>query len=197
MATDLWQQGVPLTLLSEAPDAQTLAGGLVNGIVPKTNMVFDSLAHRAATLIGAQAAREGMLTYLKSEKRWEWYDGSAWLYLTPGPWQPLTLASGPPLIVAFYGSPGYRVVAGGIEFRGGVKRNDGADFSVGGGAETTIASLPAAIRPSSDRAFVIAASANAMLARGTVTSAGLITVAAVPSLATTWVDLSAIRYNLG
>jgi hypothetical protein len=75
VATDSYGQSVPYPTLSEAPDAETGFEGLVNAMVPRSNMRFASASARNATLTSPTA---GMVAYLVSEKQLTIYDGSSW-----------------------------------------------------------------------------------------------------------------------
>lgn len=75
--TDIYGQNISLALVSDSPNAQTLAGDLANGILRLAVLAFDSAAHRGATLVGDAAPVEGMVTYLRDGNALEFYNGSA------------------------------------------------------------------------------------------------------------------------
>lgn len=79
MATnDPYAQEISIAALSDAPSAQTLAQNIVNGITPHVVLWFTSASERAATLVGAYAATEGMVTWLQDANRLDVYDGTGW-----------------------------------------------------------------------------------------------------------------------
>lgn len=65
-----------------------------------------------------------------------------WRPLSPGPWKPLTLASG---YSANSGSPSYRIVNGEVHLRGTISRSNGAALTAN--AVTEFATLPSEARP--------------------------------------------------
>lgn len=92
MLTDSWGQGVQYPTLEDKPNARALAEGLVNGIVPKSVLSFDSAAQRNATVTSPQA---GMVSFLRDIKRWEGFDGTNWVAIAAGTsvWTNLSLVS--------------------------------------------------------------------------------------------------------
>jgi hypothetical protein len=145
----MYGQAVNFALLGDAPDAQVLASDLGNGALARGLLRFDSATHRGAQLTGLAAPVEGMATYLRDTDSIQYYTGSAWVPLTPGPWVTLPLASG---ISARSGSPAYRLVNGSVQIRGTVEHTDASVFPNGGGA--TLATLPAGYRPTGSRYHV-------------------------------------------
>ena len=77
--TDDYGQGVSIAALADAPNAQTLAQNIANGIAPRSVMRFASASARTAALTGATAPVEGMVTYLQDVDRLYVYTGSAWV----------------------------------------------------------------------------------------------------------------------
>jgi len=141
--TDKYGQGIPYSLLTDAPDAEILGKGIADAVAARCVMRFESAANWGATLTGASPVAEGMVTYLKDANRLEYHDGAAWRSLTPGPWIPLPLAPG---IVSNSGSPAYRLADRSVEIRGTVARTGDARFNTAGA--TLLATLPAGYRPS-------------------------------------------------
>lgn len=77
--TDDYGQGVSIAALADAPNAQTLAQNIANGIAGRSVMRFASASARTATLTGATAPVEGMVSYLQDTDRLYVYTGSAWV----------------------------------------------------------------------------------------------------------------------
>lgn len=75
MATDAYGQGIQVTAITDAPNAQTLATNLA-AMAGQVNMRFTNAAARAAALTSPVA---GMRAWLATEKLWTYYDGSAWI----------------------------------------------------------------------------------------------------------------------
>lgn len=76
--TDDYGQAISIALLTDPPNAETLAKSLAAGIVPRSVMRFASASARSAALTGATAPVEGMVTYLQDVNQAYLYDGSAW-----------------------------------------------------------------------------------------------------------------------
>lgn len=89
MATDDYGQGITLMGLTDAPSIPKAIADLAAGTIPRGVMRFASATTRGATLAGAFAPVEGMVTWLQDVNRLEVYDGSAWV--TPP--QPVTTAT--------------------------------------------------------------------------------------------------------
>ncbi|MFB7605301.1 hypothetical protein [Streptomyces gardneri] len=195
--TDPYGQSISVAALTDAPNAQMLAAGIVDAVAPRTVMRFTSASNRSATLVGAAAPVPGMITYLTAEDRYEArMADNTWQTISPGPWVPLTFASG---YVAKTGSPGYRVVGDTVELRGTVEKSTPAPFTKG--VAFTIATLPAAVRPSTWRYFVAATEfvSSFLYARVEVGTTGDITVIIPPGTATaaSWLSLDSLRYSIG
>lgn len=78
---DLFGQGISIAALTDAPDAETLATNIANGIAGNSVMRFDSASERTATLTGDAAPAAGMLSWLRDVKALYLYDGAAWMVL--------------------------------------------------------------------------------------------------------------------
>lgn len=78
MATDDYGQGITLMALTDAPSIPKAIADLAAGTVPRGVMRFASASTRGATLVGAFAPVEGMMSWLVAEKRLDLYDGTAW-----------------------------------------------------------------------------------------------------------------------
>ena len=83
---DSYGQNVPIATLTDPPNAQTLATGIVNNIVPKTVMTFASASVRGATLVPntPSAPTEGMVSWLKDTNTLSVYNGSTWVTIAAG-----------------------------------------------------------------------------------------------------------------
>ena len=140
--TDIYAQGIATALLSDKPDAQSLAKAIADGAARIGVKVYTNASNRGAVLTGAAAPTRGMVTYLTAEDRIDYWDGSGWVAITPGPWIPLTYAAG---ITANTGSPAYRITNGSVELRGTLKRSNDAAMTANG--TTHLATLPVGARP--------------------------------------------------
>lgn len=78
--TDSYGQGVAITALTDAPNAQALAFAIVDALTQRSVMRFASASARAATLT---APTEGMVTYLLDVDSLQMYTGSTWQPLAP------------------------------------------------------------------------------------------------------------------
>lgn len=74
MGTDAYGQGLEVTAITDAPNAQTLAVNLAV-MAGQLNMRFTNAAARTAALTSPVA---GMRAWLATEKLWTYYDGTAW-----------------------------------------------------------------------------------------------------------------------
>lgn len=90
---DMYGQNIRYPVLSDASNAETAFGGVVNGVVPQSNMRFANENERAANLPNAV---EGMETYLVAEQRKDIYRNGAWQEVIASrlPWANVTLATG-------------------------------------------------------------------------------------------------------
>ncbi|WP_329215306.1 hypothetical protein OG352_06560 [Streptomyces sp. NBC_01485] len=76
--TDDYGQGITVAALTDAPNAETLAKNIANGIAQRSVMRFASASARSAALTGATAPVEGMVSWLQDVNGLYFYDGSAW-----------------------------------------------------------------------------------------------------------------------
>ncbi|WP_369190153.1 hypothetical protein [Streptomyces sp. R08] len=160
--TDSYGQSVTYPTLTDKPNAQSLAEGLVNGMVPKLVMSFASATVRGATI---KKPIEGMITWLKDVDRLEVFDGTSWVSFAFGTntWKTISLASGFTSNGNSNGTPQYRVVnmfgEDTIMFRGGVNiayTGSGTSIANGGTINSTV--LPTSARPASRRTVSAACS---------------------------------------
>lgn len=147
MATDDYGQGITLMGLTDAPSIPKAIADLAAGVVPRGVMRFASATTRGATLAGAFAPVEGMVTWLQDVNRLEVYDGSAWV--TPP--QPVTTttsgatAAGGFTLVSFQGwKTGHVATINLAVSRSGSNIVSGAGGSI---ADTAIGTLPTDWRP--------------------------------------------------
>lgn len=158
--TDDYGQGISIASLTDAPDASKLARDIVNAIAQRSVMRFASASARAATLIGASAPAEGMLTWLQDVNRLDLYDGSGWVAVSVGAsaWTNISLASGFTNDGNSNGNLQYRLlnISGeeSVQFRGGVNRTS-YPASPPATALVNSVALPAAVRPSTLRTVVV------------------------------------------
>lgn len=151
---DLYRQEVPHPVLADVPNIETSMSALVNAVVPLTVMRFTDANERSATFSSGVSLVPGMISYLAAEDRWDRLDGdSVWRPMSPGPWKPITFASG---YSASSGSPGYRIVNGSVQLRGIFKKTSNADLNAGT-PQTLFCTLPAEARPPAGRIFIAAA----------------------------------------
>ena len=80
--TDDYGQGVSISALTDAPNAETLAKNIANALAPRSVMRFASSSARTAALTGATAPVEGMVSYLQDVDRLYVYTGSAWVEIS-------------------------------------------------------------------------------------------------------------------
>ena len=193
--SDPYGQSISIAALTDAPNAQALAAGIVDAVAPRTVMRFSSATSRTATLVGTAAPTPGMITYLAAEDRYEArMADNTWRTISPGPWIPVTFAGG---FTARTGSPAYRILGDVVELRGTVEKTDGSPFLKG--TAFTILTLPASARPSAYRYFVAATEFAAHLyCRVEVEVDGSVTINVPPSTGTgaSWLSLDNIRYSL-
>ncbi|MER7908314.1 hypothetical protein [Streptomyces sp. NPDC096068] len=194
MATDSYGQGIIIPSLTDPPDVRSPSAGM-DDIIGQTVLHFATAAARTAALTGAAAPVPGMVTYLAAEDRYDarMADGS-WQPITPGPWVPLSFASG---YTARTGLPSYRIVNGAAELRGTFQRTSGTAFTKA--VTFTPLTLPAAARPTSYRYFTARTEVAAdMYGSVEVAIDGTVNVI-IPNSAGTaasWMALDQIRYSL-
>lgn len=189
--SDDYAQNVQYPKLSDAPNAETGFGTLVNDIVPLTNMVFANAASRAAAVPAPVA---GMESYLIAEGRKEYFNGSAWTTITPGQWQPIPFATG---YSGRAGAPSFRTVNGMVQLRGAVQQTSGLAMA-GHAALTVVSALPTSVRPSETRWFLGATEwQDALYARVEVNPEGTVKII-IPSInpGPAWVSLDGVSYSL-
>lgn len=94
--TDAYGQGINLWSLTDAPSIPDAIKALADGVIPRGVLRFASSSARGATLTGASAPVEGMLTWLQDVNRLDLYDGTAWVAVSVGTssWTTISLASG-------------------------------------------------------------------------------------------------------
>lgn len=192
---DPFAQSISIAALTDAPDVETLAHGIVDAVAPRLVLRFASAIARAATLVGSAAPVPGMITYLASEDRYEARMGDGtWRTISSGAWIPLTFAGG---YVPRTGSPSYRLLGDSVELRGTLERTTGAPFTKG--TALTVATLPVGARPAAWKYFPIATEwAADMYARAEVDTGGNVIITIPPSTATgaSWASLDNVRFSL-
>ncbi|MEN2422997.1 hypothetical protein AABB02_33415 [Streptomyces rimosus] len=202
MATDTFGQGVPITLLTDGPNANTLASGIVQALAQRSVMRFSSGSARAATLT---APVGGMVAWLDDARRLELYDGAAWLtlaYGAPG-WTTLGLVSGYSHDGNSNGTVQWRVttLAGQdfVQWRGGLNVSySGSSIANGGYFNSSF--LPTSARPSSLRTVSIgcsvASSDSPTLKLDAQVSGDLQIVGTQAGRTPPWVSLNGVMYSL-
>lgn len=196
---DSYGQKIPRPLLSDGPDIETGFLGTVDGLASRSVMRFDNANARAAALSGKTPPVPGMITYLVAEDRWDAYTGDKrWIPLSPGPWKPLTFASG---YSANSGSPGYRILNGEVQLRGTIKRTSGAAFVTDD--ETAFATIPAEARPTGGyRYFPVSTNFSTVngvsyfTGRAAATPDGSLMFTMPINSKATWLSLDNVRYSL-
>ncbi|MFK4868974.1 hypothetical protein ACI3K4_27550 [Streptomyces sp. CSMPJR101] len=158
--TDDYGQGISIASLTDAPDAGKLAKDIVNAVAQRSVMRFASAATRGATLTGATAPVEGMLSWLQDVNRLDLYDGAGWVAVSVGAsaWTTITPASGWTQNGNSNGNFQYRIlnISGeeSVQFRGALGRSS-YPTSPPGSYVVNNAALPTAARPSTLRTVVI------------------------------------------
>jgi hypothetical protein len=159
-STDDYGQGISIASLTDAPDADKLATDIVNAIAQRSIMRFASASARGATLVGAAAPVEGMLTWIRDADRLDLYDGSTWVTVSVGnrSWTTITPASGWTQNGNSQGNFQYRIlnISGeeSIQFRGGLARSSYPSSPPSSYVVTNTA-LPAEARPSTLRTVLM------------------------------------------
>lgn len=147
MATDDYGQNITLMSLSDAPSIPKAIADLAAGAIPRSVMRFASATTRGATLAGAFAPVEGMVTWLMDVDRLEVYDGSAWV--TPP--QPVTSTTSGATAASGFSLVGFQGWKTGhvATINLAVARSGSNIVSDGGGSipDTVIGTLPADWRP--------------------------------------------------
>lgn len=147
---DPYGQGITVTTLTDAPNAEALARALagLGSMVPQLVMRFASAAERSATLVDDAAPAAGMTTWLIDVKHLDIYTGTAWLTMNPDTVitnTGATAASGF-TVVGWAGWKAGRMVTINL----GVARTSGGDIlsdQNGNIGDTPIGTIPAGYRP--------------------------------------------------
>jgi hypothetical protein len=155
--TDTYGQNIPYPTLTDKPNAQSLAEGLVTNMTPKLVMTFASAVTRGATV---KKPVEGMVTWLKDVNRLEVYDGTSWVSFASGTntWKSVPLASGWTNNGNSQGNFEYRVVnlfgENTIMFRGGLSRSS-YPTTIPSYFELNTTALPTSAQPASLRTISV------------------------------------------
>lgn len=152
--TDDYGQGVKIAALTDAPNGQTLASDIVNQLVPRTIMRFQSASERNATL----TPEGGMMAWLETEELLTLFDDGVaeWTVVAAGSqkWTNLPLASGWSHDGNSNGNAQYRVVnffgEPSIMLRGAIGRSS-YPATVPGNFVITSVPLPPEARPTTLR----------------------------------------------
>ncbi|MEU9560346.1 hypothetical protein [Streptomyces fumanus] len=202
--TDSYGQGISYPTLTDKPNAQTLGQGIVDGLTPRSVMVFASAVVRGATIKKPVA---GMVSWLKDVKRLEVYDGSGWSTITAGTstWKTIELV---PIYTHNGNSQGtfqYRLVnlfgEMGLMFRGGISINyPRPDGVLPGEGRLNAFALPVEVRPSSVRTLVVPCSdrdSTRITLKIDITPDGIIKLLGTQSNATPpWVGFNGVFTSL-
>lgn len=167
MATDDYGQGITLMGLTDSPSIPKAIADLAAGVIPRGVLRFASSSARGATLVGAYAPVEGMLSYLQDVNRLDLYTGSTWLAVSTGvsSWTTITPASGANLSQNgnSQGDLQYRLlnISGeeSIQFRGGLGRTYSGTPASSLVVNNT--ALPTVVRPQTLRTVLLACSDTA------------------------------------
>ncbi|MEW2575378.1 peptidoglycan-binding protein [Streptomyces syringium] len=145
---------VPLARVIVAPQAGAIrpADVIDERVFALTQAVY---ANAGARQVAPEMPVPGKIAYLQDEQRLELRTESAWVPLSPGPWNPLPL---PHDVKAHGGSPSWRIVNGEVHLSGSVERKDGRDFNPAD--SWLLATLPQAAQPHYMRSFICATSRN-------------------------------------
>jgi hypothetical protein len=158
--TDDYGQGVQIASKTDAPNAEKLAADIANAIAQRSVMRFASAATRGATLVGASAPVEGMLTWLQDVNRLDLYDGTAWVAVSVGQstWKTITPESPWTQNGNSNGTFQYRLlnISGeeSLQFRGALGRAS-YPTSPAGNYVVNNTALPSSVRPSTLRTVLI------------------------------------------
>lgn len=193
--TDDYGQEVPYPKLSDAPNIEAAMSALVNGVVPLTNMIFANANERAASVPAPVA---GMESYLVAEARKEYYNGSAWVSMTPGPWTPLPFNAG---YNARAGNPGFQIVGDMVRLRGLVQRTDaGQMHTTDADPWLEVAALPIGARPATTKDVIVAVEwrSNNQSARLSIGVDGVLSIGIVTNLSLfpTWASLDGVEFGI-
>ena len=158
--TDDYGQGVQIASKTDAPNAEKLAKDIVNAIAQRSILRFASASTRGATLTGATAPVEGMLTCLQDVNRLDLYDGTTWVAVSVGrsSWTTITPESPWTQNGNNNGTFQYRLlnISGeeSLQFRGALGRAS-YPTSPAGSYVVNNTALPSSVRPSTLRTVLI------------------------------------------
>ena len=158
--TDDYGQGVQIASKTDAPNAEQLAKDIVNAIAQRSILRFASASTRGATLTGATAPVEGMLTWLQDVNRLDLYDGTTWVAVSVGrsSWTTITPESPWTQNGNNNGTFQYRLlnISGeeSLQFRGALGRAS-YPTSPAGSYVVNNTALPSSVRPSTLRTVLI------------------------------------------
>ena len=158
--TDDYGQGVQIASKTDAPNAEKLAKDIVNAIAQRSILRFASASTRGATLTGATAPVEGMLTWLQDVNRLDLYDGTTWVAVSVGrsSWTTITPESPWTQNGNNNGTFQYRLlnISGeeSLQFRGALGRAS-YPTSPAGSYVVNSTALPSSVRPSTLRTVLI------------------------------------------
>ncbi|WP_329168304.1 hypothetical protein OG709_29895 [Streptomyces sp. NBC_01267] len=154
---DNYLQNVPYPVLSDAPNIETATSGIVNSVVPLTNMTFSNSNARAAAV---PRPVDGMETYLVAEQRKEVYVNGTWQEVIRGTlgWANVALPSGYRAYVGSTIGPRVRRVGPIVYLEGRLEKTSG---SIAAADSLTIGTVPTAYRPVGHYAEGFVTSSNA------------------------------------
>ena len=158
--TDDYGQGVQIASKTDAPNAEKLAKDIVNAIAQRSILRFASASARGATLTGATAPVEGMLTWLQDVNRLDLWDGTTWVAVSVGrsSWTTITPESPWTQNGNNNGTFQYRLlnISGeeSLQFRGALGRAS-YPTSPAGSYVVNNTALPSSVRPSTLRTVLI------------------------------------------
>ena len=158
--TDDYGQGVQIASKTDAPNAEKLAKDIVNAIAQRSILRFASASTRGATLTGATAPVEGMLTWLQDVNRLDLWDGTTWVAVSVGrsSWTTITPESPWTQNGNNNGTFQYRLlnISGeeSLQFRGALGRAS-YPTSPAGSYVVNNTALPSSVRPSTLRTVLI------------------------------------------
>lgn len=158
--TDDYGQGISLASLTDAPDLSRAIRDLADGVIPRGRLTFASASARGATLTGAKAPVEGMLTWLNDVNRLDVWDGTTWVAVSVGrsSWTTITPESPWTQNGNNNGTFQYRLlnISGeeSLQFRGALGRAS-YPTSPAGSYVVNNTALPSSVRPSTLRTVLI------------------------------------------
>lgn len=202
MATvDAYGQTVSITELTDAPNANSLAAGIVTPLVPRSVMRFASASTRNATITSPTG---GMVAYLIDTSLFTGYDGTSWVVLAAGTqaWTTPALRSGYTGNGNSNGTPQYRVVN--LFGEQVVMWKGGLNVPYSGGSPTSSgnflnAALPSGARPTALRTVTAACSAvssDSLSVKVDFKADGTVAIVTQAGVQPPWVSLNNITYSL-